>query len=122
MASLHIPIVKVRTWSKEQGIVSQRTKLYMHDGLGRERVYAENGMVYGKVYKQNYKCIQLPLFLIMARACVLTELQWRSDHLFAQTLIDGLGTGRLQTPTVQVAQTAQCCSHMYVLYIPFKSL
>ena len=52
MASLHVPIVEVRTWSKVQGIVSRRTKLYIYDGLGRGRVYAENEMAYGKVYKQ----------------------------------------------------------------------
>ena len=48
--------------------------------------------IYGKVYKRN---IRLPLFLVMASACALTELQWRPGRLFSQTLIDGLGT-RLQ--------------------------
>ena len=48
-----------------------------------------NELVYGKVYKQT---IRLPLFLVMASACALTELQWRPGRLFSQTLIDGLGT------------------------------
>ena len=58
-----IPIVEVRNWSKEQGIVSQRTKLCIHDGLGRERVYVENGMVYGKVYKQKLQKYTITTFL-----------------------------------------------------------
>ena len=33
-------------------VVSRRTKLYIYDSLGRGRVYAENEMVYGKVYRQ----------------------------------------------------------------------
>ena len=49
MASLHVPIVEVANKAR---VVSQRTKLYIYDSLGRERVYAENEMVYGKVYKQ----------------------------------------------------------------------
>ena len=49
MASLHVPIVEV---VQEARVVSQRTKLYIYDSLGRGRVYAENEMVYGKVYKQ----------------------------------------------------------------------
>ena len=54
MASLHVPIVEVRTWSKVLGarVVRQCTKLYINDSLGRGRVYAENEMVYGKVYRQ----------------------------------------------------------------------
>ena len=49
MASLHVPIVEV---VQEARVVSQRIKLYIYDSLGRGRVYAENEMVYGKVYKQ----------------------------------------------------------------------
>ena len=48
MASLHVPIVEVVQGAR----VSRRTKLYIYDSLGRGRVYAENEMVYGKVYKQ----------------------------------------------------------------------
>ena len=50
MASLRVPIVEV---VQGAGVVSRCTKLYIYDGLGRGRVYAENEMVYGKVYKQN---------------------------------------------------------------------
>ena len=63
MASLHVLIVEVRTWSKEQGIVSRRTKLCIHNGLGRGRVYAENEMVYGKVYKQKLQKYTITTFL-----------------------------------------------------------
>ena len=49
MASLLVPIVEV---VQEARVVSQRTKLYIYDRLGQGRVYAENEMVYGKVYKQ----------------------------------------------------------------------
>ena len=49
MASLHVPIVEVVQGAR---VVSPRTKLYIYDSLGRGRVYAENEMVYGKVYKQ----------------------------------------------------------------------
>ena len=63
MARLHVPIVEVRIWSKEQGIVRQRTKFYIHDGLGRGRVYAENEMVYGKVYKQKLQKYTITTFL-----------------------------------------------------------
>ena len=49
MASLHVPIVEV---VQEAKVVSQRTKLYIYDSLGRRKVYAENEMVYGKVYEQ----------------------------------------------------------------------
>ena len=49
MGSLHVPIVEV---VQEARVVSQRTKLYIYDSLGRGRVYAENEIVYGKVYKQ----------------------------------------------------------------------
>ena len=49
MASLHLPIVEV---VQGAGVVSRRTKLYIYDSLGRGRVYAENEMVYGKVYKR----------------------------------------------------------------------
>ena len=51
MASLHVPIVEV---VQGAGIVtvSRRTKFYIYDSLGRGRVYADNEMVYGKVYKQ----------------------------------------------------------------------
>ena len=58
MGSLHVRIVEVRTWSKVLGarvvppLVRRRTKLYIYDSLGRGRVYAENEMVYGKVYRQ----------------------------------------------------------------------
>ena len=56
--------------------------------LGRGRVYAENEMVYGKVYKQKWQ-----KYTVIASACALTELQWRPGRLFPQTLIDGLGRG-----------------------------
>ena len=42
MASLHVPIVEV---IQGAGVVSPVS-------LGRERVYAKNEIVYGKVYKQ----------------------------------------------------------------------
>ena len=49
MASLHVPIVEA---VQGAGVVSRRTKLYAYDSLGRGRVYAENEIVYGKVYKR----------------------------------------------------------------------
>ena len=55
--------------------------------------HCSSRVVYGQVYKQNYYNIRLPLFLVVASACALTELQWRPDRLFYQTLIDGLGRG-----------------------------
>ena len=79
MASLHVPIIEVRIWSKEQGIVSRRTKLYIHDGLGRGRVYAENEMVYGKVNKQKLQSIRL---LVMARECALVPWQCLPGPIF----------------------------------------
>ena len=69
MASLHVPIVEVRTWSKEQGIVSRCTKPYIHDGLVRGRVYAKNEMVYGKVYKQKLQKYMITSLQVMASAC-----------------------------------------------------
>ena len=49
MGSLLVPIVEV---VQEARVVSQRSKLYIYDSLGRGRVYTDNQMVYGKVYKQ----------------------------------------------------------------------
>ena len=45
---------RVKNLVQGVGVVSRRTKLYMYiyDSLGRGRVYAENEMMYGKVYKQ----------------------------------------------------------------------
>ena len=48
-------------------IVSRRTKLYIHDGLGRGRVYAEIEMVYGKVYKQKLQKYTITTWLAHAR-------------------------------------------------------
>ena len=42
VASLHVPIVEVRTWSKEQGLGSKSTYETLHIRPGS--VYAENEM------------------------------------------------------------------------------
>ena len=52
MASLHVPIVEV---IQGAGVVTSSKSTYETldiRRLGRGRVYAENEMVYGKVYKQ----------------------------------------------------------------------
>ena len=52
MASLHVPIVESKNLVQGAEVVNRRTKHYIYDSLGRGRVYAENEIVYGKVYKQ----------------------------------------------------------------------
>ena len=72
MASLHVPIVEVVQGAK---VVSQRTKLYIYDSLGQGRVYAENQMVYGKVYKQKLQQYAITKRIGNGSACALGPCQ-----------------------------------------------
>ena len=88
VASLHVPIVEV---VQGAGVVSRRTKLYIYDSLGRGSVYAENEMMYGKFYKQQYAITKR---ISNASACALGPCPcpvFRPRNLFKKKK-QGLGT------------------------------